>query len=108
MVDVFVMPPIGRPVDGASHGVAVDDRCTNALARADQHQYLYWIRRQDRKDKPRVRISGQLVADLLMTAGADWCPTADPGCAARSGRSSGSGGRWALRTAGAGGSTPSG
>ncbi len=71
--DVFVVQPTCTPVEPPHHGTAVHDPRAQALLGGADHGSvtLLWIRRQDRKDKPRVPISAKLVATLIEAAGAD-------------------------------------
>src|ERR1700722_899420 len=72
-VDVFVVQPTCYPVDQHLMELLV---MIDALKRASAARITvvvpyYGYARQDRKDRPRVAISGKLIADLLTTAGAN-------------------------------------
>lgn len=77
--DVFVVQPTCQPVDTSLMELLL---MMDALKRASARRITpvvpyYGYSRQDRKDRPRVPISAKLVADLLMTAGADRALTMD-------------------------------
>ena len=77
--DVFVVQPTCTPVDTHLMELLL---MLDALRRASAKRITavlpyYGYSRQDRKDKPRVPISAKLVADLLVTAGADRVLTLD-------------------------------
>jgi ribose-phosphate pyrophosphokinase len=72
-VDVFVVQPTCRPVDQNLVELLI---MMDALKRASAGRITvvvpyYGYARQDRKDRPRVAITSKLVADLLVTAGAN-------------------------------------
>ncbi len=72
-VDVFLIQPTCNPVDQHLVELLI---MMDALRRASARRITvvvpyYGYARQDRKDKPRVAISSKLVADLLVTAGAN-------------------------------------
>ena len=72
-VDVFLIQPTCRPVDQNLVELLI---MMDALKRASAGRITvvvpyYGYARQDRKDKPRVAITSKLVADLLVTAGAN-------------------------------------
>jgi ribose-phosphate pyrophosphokinase len=72
-VDVFVVQPTCNPVDSNLVELLI---MIDALKRASAGRITavvpyYGYARQDRKDRPRVAISSKLVADLLVTAGAN-------------------------------------
>jgi ribose-phosphate pyrophosphokinase len=71
--DVFLMQSTCNPVDmHLMELLLMIDALKRASARRITAVIPYFgYARQDRKDKPRVPISGKLVADLLTTAGAD-------------------------------------
>ena len=71
--DVFLIQPTCNPVDQHLVELLI---MMDALRRASARRITvvvpyYGYSRQDRKDKPRVAISSKLVADLLVTAGAN-------------------------------------
>ena len=77
--DVFVVQPTCQPVDTSLMELLL---MMDALKRASARRITpvvpyYGYSRQDRKDRPRVPISAKLVADLLITAGADRALTMD-------------------------------
>jgi ribose-phosphate pyrophosphokinase len=72
-VDVFVVQPTCHPVDRNLLELLI---MMDALRRASAARITavvpyYGYARQDRKDRPRVAITSKLVADLLVTAGAN-------------------------------------
>lgn len=72
-VDVFVVQPTCHPVDANLVELLI---MMDALRRASAGRITvvvpyYGYARQDRKDRPRVAITSKLVADLLVTAGAN-------------------------------------
>ena len=72
-VDVFLIQPTCHPVDQNLMELLI---MMDALRRASAGRITvvvpyYGYARQDRKDRPRVAITSKLVADLLVTAGAD-------------------------------------
>jgi len=72
-VDVFLIQPTCRPVDQNLVELLI---MMDALRRASAGRITvvvpyYGYARQDRKDRPRVAITSKLVADLLVTAGAN-------------------------------------
>ena len=77
--DVFVIQPTGAPVNDNLMELCI---MMDALKRASAGRIsavipYYGYARQDRKAKPRDPISAKLVADVLMTAGADDIITMD-------------------------------
>lgn len=77
--DVFVVQPTCNPVDTNLMELLL---MMDALKRASAKRITpvipyYGYSRQDRKDRPRVPISSKVVADLLVTAGADRALTMD-------------------------------
>lgn len=78
-MDVFVIQPTCTPVDRNLMEMLL---MLDALRRASAKRITpvlpyYGYSRQDRKDRPRVPISAKLVANLLVTAGADRVLTLD-------------------------------
>jgi ribose-phosphate pyrophosphokinase len=72
-VDVFLVQPTCHPVDANLVELLI---MMDALRRASAGRITvvvpyYGYARQDRKDRPRVAITSKLVADLLVTAGAN-------------------------------------
>ncbi|MDE1163681.1 MAG: ribose-phosphate pyrophosphokinase [Acidobacteriaceae bacterium] len=72
-VDVFLVQPTSYPVDKHLVELLI---MIDALRRASAGRITvvvpyYGYARQDRKDRPRVAITSKLVADLLVTAGAN-------------------------------------
>ncbi|MDE1155842.1 MAG: ribose-phosphate pyrophosphokinase [Acidobacteriaceae bacterium] len=72
-VDVFLVQPTSFPVDKHLVELLI---MIDALRRASAGRITvvvpyYGYARQDRKDRPRVAITSKLVADLLVTAGAN-------------------------------------
>ena len=72
-VDVFLVQPTCHPVDSNLVELLI---MMDALRRASAGRITvvvpyYGYARQDRKDRPRVAITSKLVADLLVTAGAN-------------------------------------
>lgn len=77
--DVFVVQPTCNPVDTNLMELLL---MMDALKRASAKRITpvipyYGYSRQDRKDRPRVPISSKVVADLLVTAGANRALTMD-------------------------------
>jgi ribose-phosphate pyrophosphokinase len=77
--DVFVVQPISRPVNTSLMELLI---FIDALKRASAGRITavvpyYGYGRSDKKDQPRVPITGRLVADLLTTAGAHRLLTVD-------------------------------
>jgi len=71
--DVFIVQPIARPVNTSLMELLI---FIDALKRASAGRITavvpyYGYGRSDKKDQPRVPITGRLVADLLTTAGAN-------------------------------------
>ncbi|MCY4188633.1 MAG: ribose-phosphate pyrophosphokinase [Bryobacterales bacterium] len=78
-MDVFVVQPTCTPVDRHLMELLL---LLDALRRASAKRITavlpyYGYSRQDRKDRPRVPISAKVVANLLVTAGADRLLTLD-------------------------------
>ena len=77
--DIFVVQPTCNPVDTNLMELIL---MMDALKRASAKRITpvipyYGYSRQDRKDRPRVPISSKVVANLLVTAGADRALTMD-------------------------------
>ena len=70
--DVFIVQPHQR-AGGEHHGAAAPDRRRPAGQRGAHHLVMpyYGYSRQDRKDQPRVAIGAKLVANMIVSAGAD-------------------------------------
>lgn len=77
--DVFIMQPMTAPVnDHIMEMLIMIDAAKRASAgRITAVVPYYGYGRSDKKDQPRVPITGRLVADLLTTAGADRLLTVD-------------------------------
>jgi ribose-phosphate pyrophosphokinase len=71
--DVFVVQPTCKPVDQnlIELLIMIDALKRASAARITVVVPYFGYARQDRKDRPRVAITSKLVADLLVTAGAD-------------------------------------
>jgi len=71
--DVFVVQPTADPVnDNIMEMLIIIDACKRASAgRITAVIPYYSYARTDKKDQPRVPITGRLIADLIETAGAD-------------------------------------
>jgi ribose-phosphate pyrophosphokinase len=72
-IDVFVVQPTCNPVDQhlVELLIMIDALKRASAARITVVVPYYGYARQDRKDRPRVAITSKLVADLLVTAGAN-------------------------------------
>ncbi len=71
--DVFVVQPLSSPVSENLVELLI---MLDALRSASAHRITavipyYSYARSDKKDKPRISIAGRLIADLLVTAGAN-------------------------------------
>jgi ribose-phosphate pyrophosphokinase len=71
--DVFVVQPLSSPVSENLIELLI---MLDALRSASAHRITavipyYSYARSDKKDKPRISIAGRLIADLLVTAGAN-------------------------------------
>ena len=77
--DVFVIQPLCRPVNENLMEllISVDAFKRASAARITAVIPYYGYGRQDKKDKPRVPITAKLVANLIVTAGADRVLTLD-------------------------------
>jgi ribose-phosphate pyrophosphokinase len=71
--DVFVVQPFSSPVsENLVELLIMMDALRSASARRITAVIPYYsYARSDRKDKPRISIAGRLIADLLVTAGAN-------------------------------------
>ncbi len=71
--DVFVVQPLSTPVsENLVELLIMMDALRSASARRITAVIPYYsYARSDRKDKPRISIAGRLIADLLVTAGAN-------------------------------------
>jgi ribose-phosphate pyrophosphokinase len=71
--DVFVVQPLSSPVsENLVELLIMMDALRSASARRITAVVPYYsYARSDKKDKPRISIAGRLIADLLVTAGAD-------------------------------------
>lgn len=77
-VDVFVIQPTHPPAENILELLLMIDALKRASAdRITAVIPYYGYARQDRKDEPRVPISAKLIADLIVTAGADRVLTMD-------------------------------
>ncbi|MDH5185994.1 MAG: ribose-phosphate pyrophosphokinase [candidate division WOR-3 bacterium] len=77
-IDVFVIQPTHPPADNILELLLMIDALKRASAdRITAVIPYYGYARQDRKDQPRVPISAKLVADLIVTAGANRVLTMD-------------------------------
>uniref|UniRef100_A0A7C6A8P9 Ribose-phosphate pyrophosphokinase n=1 Tax=candidate division WOR-3 bacterium TaxID=2052148 RepID=A0A7C6A8P9_UNCW3 len=77
-VDVFVIQPTHPPAENILELLLMLDALKRASAdRITAVIPYYGYARQDRKDEPRVPISAKLVADLIVTAGANRVLTMD-------------------------------
>jgi ribose-phosphate pyrophosphokinase len=76
--DIFIIQPTGAPARNLLELLIMIDAARRASARRITAVIPYFgYARQDRKDQPRVSITAKLVANLLMTAGADRILTMD-------------------------------
>ncbi len=70
--DVFIIQPTNPPAENLLELLIMIDAARRAsAARVTAVVPYYGYGRQDRKDEPRVAITAKLVANLLVTAGAD-------------------------------------
>ncbi|HPI67237.1 MAG TPA: ribose-phosphate pyrophosphokinase [bacterium] len=70
--DVFLIQPTNPPADNLMELLIMIDAARRASARRITAVIPYFgYARQDRKDQPRVAISGKLMANLITQAGAD-------------------------------------
>ncbi|CAN5700534.1 ribose-phosphate pyrophosphokinase [soil metagenome] len=70
--DVFIVQPTNPPADNLMELLLLIDPAKRAsAARVTCVMPYYGYSRQDRKDQPRVAIGAKLVANVIMTAGAD-------------------------------------
>ncbi len=71
-LDVFIVQPTSPPADNIMELLLLIDAARRAsAARITCVMPYYGYSRQDRKDQPRVAIGAKLVANLIVTAGAD-------------------------------------
>jgi ribose-phosphate pyrophosphokinase len=76
--DICIIQPTGAPARNLLELLIMIDAARRASARRITAVIPYFgYARQDRKDQPRVSITAKLVANLLMTAGADRILTMD-------------------------------
>ncbi|MFI5371692.1 MAG: ribose-phosphate diphosphokinase [Candidatus Eisenbacteria bacterium] len=76
--DVFIVQATGAPADYLMELLVMLDAAKRASARRVTAVIPYFgYARQDRKDQPRAPISAKLVANLIVTAGADRALTMD-------------------------------
>ena len=77
-MDVFIVQPTVPPADNLLELLIMIDAARRASAnRVTAVIPYYGYARQDRKDEPRVAISSKLVANLIVSAGADRVLTLD-------------------------------
>lgn len=70
--DVFIVQPTNPPAENIMELLLILDAVRRAsAARATCVMPYYGYSRQDRKDQPRVAIGAKLMANLIVTAGAD-------------------------------------
>src|ERR1041384_4481330 len=70
--DVFIVQPTSPPADNLMELLLLIDAARRAsAARITVVMPYYGYARQDRKDQPRVPIGAKLVANMIVTAGAD-------------------------------------
>jgi len=70
--DVFILQPTNPPADNLMELLLLIDAARRAsAARITCVMPYYGYSRQDRKDQPRVAIGAKLVANMIVTAGAD-------------------------------------
>ena len=70
--DVFIVQPTNPPADNLMELLLLIDAARRAsAARITCVMPYYGYSRQDRKDQPRVAIGAKLVANMIVTAGAD-------------------------------------
>src|SRR5215210_4203883 len=70
--DVFIVQPTNPPADNIMELLLLIDAARRAsAARITCVMPYYGYSRQDRKDQPRVAIGAKLVANMIITAGAD-------------------------------------
>jgi ribose-phosphate pyrophosphokinase len=70
--DIFIVQPTSPPADNIMELLLLIDAARRAsAARVTCVMPYYGYSRQDRKDQPRVAIGAKLVANLIVTAGAD-------------------------------------
>jgi ribose-phosphate pyrophosphokinase len=70
--DVFIVQPTNPPADNVMELLLLIDAARRAsAARITAVMPYYGYSRQDRKDQPRVAIGAKLLANMIVTAGAD-------------------------------------
>jgi ribose-phosphate pyrophosphokinase len=70
--DVFIVQPTNAPADNIMELLLLIDAARRAsAARITCVMPYYGYSRQDRKDQPRVAIGAKLLANMIVTAGAD-------------------------------------
>src|SRR5467141_2036263 len=70
--DVFIVQPTNPPADNIMELLLLIDAARRASsARITVVMPYYGYSRQDRKDQPRVAIGAKLMANMIMSAGAD-------------------------------------
>src|SRR5687768_14317246 len=70
--DVFIVQPTNPPADNIMELLLLIDAARRAsAARITCVMPYYGYSRQDRKDQPRVAIGAKLLANMIVTAGAD-------------------------------------
>src|SRR3954465_3082070 len=70
--DVFIVQPTNAPAENIMELLLLIDAARRAsAARITVVMPYYGYSRQDRKDQPRVAIGAKLVANMIMSAGAD-------------------------------------
>src|SRR3954467_15072460 len=76
--DVFIVQPTNPPAENIMELLLILDAVRRAsAARTTCVMPYYGYSRQDRKDQPRVAIGAKLMANLIVTAGADRVPAVD-------------------------------
>src|SRR5690349_24012917 len=71
-MDIFIVQPTNPPADHVMELLLLTDAARRAsAARITVVMPYYGYSRQDRKDQPRVAIGAKLMANMIMSAGAD-------------------------------------